>query len=201
MEEIKFESYLVQNTDTAKTAIQKINANGFGLVFVVDANEKLLGVITDGDIRRTLLKYSSAENLTVKDVMTINPKTVQASDLAAKALAIMEKLNVKSKASRAVGMVAGIITTGVVGGSVIANAIGNKIINPIFGNKPEKGLYAERKPEALDIGLHVDDIATVAVMSGLKWIEPALPIMYSISGYRAGIGYRNVKKCNKKNNI
>ena len=28
-------------------------------------------------------------------------------------------------------------------------------------------------------------------MSGLKWIEPALPIMYAISGYRAGIGYRN----------
>ena len=28
-------------------------------------------------------------------------------------------------------------------------------------------------------------------MSGLRWIEPALPIMYSISGYRAGIGYRN----------
>lgn len=55
MEEIKFESYLVQNTDTAKTAIQKINANGFGLVFVVDANEKLLGVITDGDIRRALV--------------------------------------------------------------------------------------------------------------------------------------------------
>jgi hypothetical protein len=41
------------------------------------------------------------------------------------------------------------------------------------------------------MGLHLDDVATVAVMSGLKWIEPALPILYSISGYRAGIGYRN----------
>lgn len=115
------------------------------------------------------------------------------------ALAIMEKFGVKNKTPRALGMIAGIVLTGIIGGSAIANAIGNKIINPIFGQKQSKNLYAERKPEALDIGLHVDDIATVAVMSGLKWIEPALPIMYSISGYRAGIGYRNVKKCNDKN--
>ena len=113
------------------------------------------------------------------------------------ALGVMEKFNVKNKTARALGMVGGILTTGVLGGSVIANFIGNKLINPIFGEKEKQSLYSERKPEALDIGLHVDDIATVGVMSGLKWIEPALPIMYSISGYRAGIGYRNVNKCNK----
>ena len=80
----------------------------------------------------------------------------------------------------------------------MANYISKKIIDPIFckndGEKncnKEKKLYAERKPEALDIGLHIDDTATVAVLSGLSWIEPALPILYSISGYRAGIGYRN----------
>ena len=49
----------------------------------------------------------------------------------------------------------------------------------------------ERTPEVLDIGLHTDDIATVSLLSGLKWIEPALPLMYSVSGYRSGIGYRN----------
>ena len=110
------------------------------------------------------------------------------------ALALMEKSGVKSKSSRALGMVGGIVSTGIIGGSVIANVIGNKIINPLFGSKDKKALYSERKPEALDVGLHVDDIATVAVMSGLKWIEPALPVMYSISGYRAGIGYRNNEK-------
>lgn len=113
------------------------------------------------------------------------------------ALGIMEKLGVKTKTTRALGMVTGILLTGVIGGSAIANLIGNKIINPMFGNNKNKGLFSERKPEALDIGLHVDDIATVAVMSGLKWIEPVLPIMYAISGYRAGIGYRNVLN-NKK---
>ncbi len=119
---------------------------------------------------------------------------------AGMALGIMEKAGIKGKTPRALGMIAGIVTTGVIGGSVIANIISNKIINPIFGERKEKSLYSERKPEALDIGLHTDDIATVAVMSGLKWIEPALPIMYAISGYRAGIGYRNVNKCNEKNN-
>ena len=113
---------------------------------------------------------------------------------AGAALALMERANVKSKGQRAFGMVGGIVTTGVIGGSAIANLIGNKFINPMFGGEKSQKLYSERKPEALDIGLHTDDIATVAVMSGLKWIEPALPIMYSISGYRAGIGYRNGQK-------
>lgn len=94
-------------------------------------------------------------------------------------------------------MTAGIALTGVVGGSAIANFISSKLINPFFNKETnDKSLFSERKPEAIDVGLHADDIATVAVMSGLKWIEPALPIMYSISGYRAGIGYRNGEKHN-----
>lgn len=116
------------------------------------------------------------------------------------ALYAMEKAKITSKSARATGMIAGIIATGVIGGSAIANFIGKTCINPLFGKDSKneckkldkkEGLYSERKPELLDVGLHVDDIATVAVMSGLKWIEPALPILYSISGFRAGIGYRN----------
>lgn len=113
---------------------------------------------------------------------------------AGAALAILEKCNIKSKAARAAGMITGIVTTGIIGGNYIANFIGKKCIDPIFKNKEQH--VSGRKPEALDIGLHVDDIATVAVLSGLKWIEPALPILYSISGYRAGIGYRNVENKN-----
>ena len=86
----------------------------------------------------------------------------------------------------------GITATGIIGGSYIANYISKKIINPIFNeNKNNKKIYDERKPEALDIALHADDIATAGILSGFKWIEPALPFMYFISGYRAGIGYRN----------
>ena len=108
---------------------------------------------------------------------------------AAGALGILEKMNVKSKSARVLSMLTGILLTGVIGGSIIANYIGKKLINPIFGK--DKNEDAGRKPELLDICLHTDDIATIAVMSGLRWIEPLLPVLYGISGFRSGIGYRN----------
>lgn len=110
---------------------------------------------------------------------------------AGAALGILEKMNIKSKAARCLGMVSGIILTGVIGGSAIANYISNKFINSMFSKDNKK---ENRTPELLDIGLHTDDIATVSLLSGLKWIEPSLPLLYSISGYRAGIGYRNDDK-------
>ena len=95
----------------------------------------------------------------------------------------------------------GITTTGIIGGSYIANKMSQKIIDPLFAGKSNhnpnpncKGVYDERKPELADIALHADDIATAGVLSGFKWIEPALPLMYFVSGYRAGIGYRNQEK-------
>jgi len=106
------------------------------------------------------------------------------------ALGILEKLNIKSKAARCIGMTGGILLTGVIGGSAIANYIGNKVVNPLILKKHQK---ETRTPELLDLGLHSDDVATVSLLSGLKWIEPSLPLLYSISGYRAGIGYRNDK--------
>ena len=88
------------------------------------------------------------------------------------ALGVLEKLNITSKSARAVGMLSGIILTGVLGGSKIANFISQKIIAPLT-----KSEQKERTPEALDVCLHVDDIATVSLLSGLKWIEPALPVL------------------------
>jgi len=109
------------------------------------------------------------------------------------ALLALERAKIQSKGARAIGMISGILLTGLVAGSAMANYIGKKLIDPLFNNKHKKGenIYSERTPELLDVSLHVDDMATVAVLSGLKWIAPALPILYSISGYRAGIGYRN----------
>lgn len=111
---------------------------------------------------------------------------------AGMALWAMEKAKITSKTTRAIGMLTGIILAGAVFGSAIANLIGKNCIDPLLKHKHGHGkLYDERRPEILDISLHIDDVSTVAVLSGLKWIEPALPILYSISGYRAGIGYRN----------
>ena len=107
---------------------------------------------------------------------------------AAMGLGALEAMHIQSKAAKAGAMIAGIILTGVIGGSKIANFISKNFIDKIAG-KDDKS--KERTPEPLDLFMHTDDIATVSVLSGLKWIEPALPILYSVSGYRAGIGYRN----------
>lgn len=89
-------------------------------------------------------------------------------------------------------ILAGITATGIIGGSFIANYLSKKVVNPLFDKKHNKGhIYDERKPEFADVILHADDIATAGILSGFKWIEPALPFMYFVSGYRAGIGYRN----------
>lgn len=102
-----------------------------------------------------------------------------------------------SSLQKMVTILMGITATGIVGGSYIANKLSQKIIDPIFNKDKKlshKGLYDERHPELVDIALHADDIATAGVLSGFKWIEPALPLMYFVSGYRAGIGYRTAKK-------
>lgn len=126
---------------------------------------------------------------------------------AGASLAAMNAAGVKSKAAKAVGMIGGILAVGVLGGNAIANFISKNVFNPFidFGarrgftqlkenfhsGKAFRNLNEERHPEAIDVCLHVDDFATVGFLSGLKWIGPFLPALYSISGYRAGIGYRN----------
>lgn len=114
------------------------------------------------------------------------------------AMIMMNKLKVQSKTSRFFAMLGGVVLVGLVAGSAIANFVGKNIINPIFDKaRPKdkfKNLNSERHPEILDLSLHIDDIASVGFLSGMKWIGPVLPVLYCVSGYRAGIGYRNVEK-------
>lgn len=114
---------------------------------------------------------------------------------------IMNKFNVKSKTARFGAMMAGVLGVGLLAGNAIANFVGKNVINPIFDKKSRhqhksfkdrfEHLNSERHPEALDISLHLDDVASVGFIAGLKWIGPILPMLYSVSAYRAGIGYRN----------
>lgn len=125
------------------------------------------------------------------------------------AMLAMNKMNVQNKAARFTAMLAGVILVGLVAGSAIANFVGKKIINPIFNKKENithnppkdftarlKDLNSERHPEAVDLSLHIDDIASVGFLTGFKWIGPIIPALYAVSGYRAGIGYRNGEKLN-----
>lgn len=78
--------------------INVISEKKLGCVILTDSDGKMTGLVTDGDIRRILMKHLDVEKLITKDVMTHNPKTVSAKALAVKALAIMEKHSITSVA-------------------------------------------------------------------------------------------------------
>ncbi|MPN41356.1 Arabinose 5-phosphate isomerase KdsD [bioreactor metagenome] len=80
--------------------IQVISAKKLGMAIITDKNGKMTGVLTDGDIRRTLIKHPDVKNLKVKDVMTVEPKTILPGELAAKALHLMEKYSITALAIR-----------------------------------------------------------------------------------------------------
>jgi arabinose-5-phosphate isomerase len=67
-----------------------------GVAGVVDANGALIGVITDGDIRRCLEKSHNPLGDKALDIMSKNPKTVDANELAEKALFMMEEFSIQS---------------------------------------------------------------------------------------------------------
>lgn len=71
-------------------ALGKLNTGGLGLAALVDAGGKLTGVLTDGDVRRMLVKSGFDPARPVAEVMTKNPRTVAAADSAAQVLDLME---------------------------------------------------------------------------------------------------------------
>ena len=91
-----FELPVIKADDRFTDAIKIITEKRLGIGIVTDNNGKTVGVVSDGDIRRAIMKTSNAENLLVKDVMNSNPKFIEEKDLAAKALQIMEKYSITS---------------------------------------------------------------------------------------------------------
>lgn len=84
----------VNINDSLKNAIKEINDKNLGFTLVVDNDGKLKGIITDGDIRRFLLKQSDIGKGKIEECMTKNPKTIEEDRLAVQAIAIMEKLEI-----------------------------------------------------------------------------------------------------------
>jgi len=87
---------LVSEKVLMREALFVITSRGLGIVGVVDSHGSLLGVITDGDLRRALEKGSDILNATAGDLMSRNPKKIAAGDLAAKALQRMEEHSITS---------------------------------------------------------------------------------------------------------
>ncbi|MGJ1204907.1 KpsF/GutQ family sugar-phosphate isomerase [Sphingobacterium lactis] len=76
---------------------------------VVTEHGKILGIITDGDIRRMLEKHTDVTGLTAKDIMSLNPKTIDKTELAASALHIMRQNSISQLVVTHDGVYAGII--------------------------------------------------------------------------------------------
>jgi len=71
----------------------EISSKRLGATAVLD-DGKLLGIITDGDLRRMLQKNIEIKNLTARDIMSSNPKTIESKTLVSDALDRMRKSNI-----------------------------------------------------------------------------------------------------------
>ncbi len=84
---------LVNPDSSVKDVIVEISEKRLGVAAVVE-NNIVVGIITDGDIRRMLNKNETIAGLTAKDIMTVNPKTIQSTDMVVDALNIMEDFSI-----------------------------------------------------------------------------------------------------------
>jgi len=83
----------VNVSDSIAKVILEISEKRLGVTAVLE-NEKIVGIITDGDLRRMLSKTTNINHFTAKDVMGKNPKTVQENTMAIAALEKLESNNI-----------------------------------------------------------------------------------------------------------
>ncbi|EGG28155.1 Arabinose 5-phosphate isomerase [Aequoribacter fuscus] len=88
------EGYAIPRVNSATKlidALLEISQKGLGMTTVIDQDDVLLGLFTDGDLRRTLDKGLDVTSTPIREVMTTGAKTIGANHLAAEALNIMEQ--------------------------------------------------------------------------------------------------------------
>jgi arabinose-5-phosphate isomerase len=85
---------IVRTSTPMKETIIEMTSKRLGATCVVDDNGKLVGIITDGDLRRLLQRTENVFGLTAGEVMTRNPKTIKKDALAVVALQEMEHYNI-----------------------------------------------------------------------------------------------------------
>ncbi|MCX5897865.1 MAG: KpsF/GutQ family sugar-phosphate isomerase [Proteobacteria bacterium] len=87
---------LVSEHDPMQVALIEMSSKRLGVTGVVTQQGELAGIITDGDLRRGLERKKNLLSLTVRDVMTRNPRTIEKEALAAQALQVMEQYSITS---------------------------------------------------------------------------------------------------------
>ncbi len=92
-----------------KDVILEISSKRLGATAVVDNKQNLLGIVTDGDLRRMLQKESNIGSIKAADIMTRSPKTIDKTEFAVKALQMMQENNISQlvviDGSRVVGFI------------------------------------------------------------------------------------------------
>lgn len=91
---LKNEKPMVMPNQSLKEVIVEISSKRLGVTAVVDAKQKLLGIITDGDLRRMLEKNISIDKIIASKVMTVKPKLIKPNALAVDALDLMRKKSI-----------------------------------------------------------------------------------------------------------
>jgi arabinose-5-phosphate isomerase len=99
----------VQSDASVQEAILEMTQKRLGVTAVVDADQKLLGVITDGDLRRMLERGSDWSGMKAADIMTLAPKTIAPEALAVEALSVLQDHSITQLAVVADGRYAGMI--------------------------------------------------------------------------------------------
>jgi arabinose-5-phosphate isomerase len=90
----KNEKPAVKSTDSIKKVIIEISNKRLGVTAVIDNNKRIIGIITDGDLRRMLTKTDNFTALTAADIMSASPKTLTSDAMAVDALDVLEDNNI-----------------------------------------------------------------------------------------------------------
>ncbi|HNP53134.1 MAG TPA: KpsF/GutQ family sugar-phosphate isomerase [Ferruginibacter sp.] len=77
-----------------REVIVEITRNRLGAAAVIDADDQVIGIVTDGDIRRMMEKYTEMGGLCARDIMGRSPKFIASDALAAEALQMMRQNNI-----------------------------------------------------------------------------------------------------------
>ncbi len=89
---------LVRPDTTMRDVIYEMSSKGLGVTCVVDAGARLLGIITDGDLRRHMIDKPNILEMRAADVMTRRPVTIESTLLAPQALLLMEQRKITALA-------------------------------------------------------------------------------------------------------
>jgi len=81
---------VVRTGSSMEQVMEEIDRKALGAALCLDQQDILVGIVTDGDLRRAMLKYPDLRDRMVDEIMTRNPKSVMPDAMAADALAIME---------------------------------------------------------------------------------------------------------------